>query len=133
MRLLIAVLAVVGMLVAGCASGGEDAAGDGAERSVGIVEPEGGGTVSAPVTLEVDVTGIEVGEMDHLHAYVDREAPPPGEPIPQEEEGVIHFRELTLTLDDLEPGEHTVIVEGADGSHVPFEPRVMDEVTFTLE
>ncbi|HWB71155.1 MAG TPA: DUF4399 domain-containing protein [Egibacteraceae bacterium] len=118
-----------------------EAVGQLGEPEVQITSPTEGETVSAPVTLQVEVSGFDLvpadgdtsGETGHLHAFVDREPTPPGEPIPTGQDDIIHFAQTSLQLEDLEPGEHRVTVVAGDGTHMPFEAAASDDVTFTVE
>ncbi len=106
-----------------------------------ITSPGDGETVTGPVTLRVDVDGFRLigadgdtsGQTGHLHAFIDREPTPAGEPIPTGQDDIVHFPQPTADLGDLAPGEHTVIVVAGDGAHVPFQPEVSDRVTFTVQ
>ena len=92
-----------------------------------------------PVVLTVKVEGLRLVKADgdtsggtgHLHVFVDRDPTPPGTAIPVEP-GIIHTAETTISVPDLTPGAHTLWVVAGDGTHVPFEPRVMDKVTVTV-
>lgn len=109
-----------------------------AGASVEIVAPEGGATVSSPVTLEVSASGIEIAAASaavegaaHFHAFVDQEAVAEGEAVPTGTEGVFHFVTETYDL-ELEPGEHTVTVVLGDNSHLRL-AGAEATVAFTVE
>lgn len=145
-------MAVVPILVlTGCGGGdeGDDAAtGTGteasgsapsAEGSVSFESPADGDTVSSPVTLEMVAEGVTVEPADagvnegagHLHAIVDSGCVPAGEAIPKDDSHV-HFGDGSTTAElELEPGEHTLCLQLADGDHVATD--ITDEITITVE
>jgi len=74
------------------------------------------------------VSGDTSGETGHLHLYVDREPPAPGDVVPLGPSDVIHTLGTTLSV-ALEPGEHTlwvVAADGADRALIPPEPVRLD-------
>jgi len=88
------------------------------------------------VTVEVVVRGFEVafvsgdtsGETGHLHLYIDRDPPAPGDVVPFGPTYVIHSLDTTLSV-ALQPGEHTVWVVAADGADralIPPDPVRLD-------
>ncbi len=98
------------------------------QPSVEILEPQNRATIASPVV----VISFQISGAFELH--------PPGEPA--DEEGHIHFmvdgglpelyvsdqpRSLTFT-----PGSHDVIVELVQNNHMSLDPRVMDQVSFTV-
>lgn len=150
----IAALAVVPILaLTGCGGGdeGDDAAtgtGTGteatgsapsAEGSVSFDSPSDGDTVSSPVTLEMSAEGVTVEPADagvnegagHLHVMVDTDCVPAGQAIPKDDSHV-HFGDGSTTGElELEPGEHTLCLQLADGDHVATD--ITDEITITVE
>lgn len=111
-----------------------------AARKVEIVSPQGGATVSAPVALEVRVTGFELHEPDgdtsgrtgHLHAFIDAEGLPPAQEIIPSSPETVDFWAEGVTLAGLPPGRHTITVVASDGYRVPFSPPVFDRVTLRV-
>ena len=103
-----------------------------ADAKVDFVGVKDGDTVTSPFTVGFSVTGLKVaaaGTADpgtgHFHLIIDSDLPPAGAPLPATEQ-VKHYgkgqTEDTLTL---APGLHTLQIEFADGSHVPFDPPVV--------
>lgn|SRR5690625_3934464 len=92
------------------------------ETDFEIMFPEEGATVSSPVALEVSVSGADIGRpsagLNHIHVAVDD-----GKARSIYETGPISL--------DLEPGEHTVMVEIAGPNHRALLPP--KHVTFTVE
>ncbi len=96
-------------------------------------------TVGQAVKVETKVDGFSLIKADgdrsaktgHLHVFVDRAPTAAGQPIPLEA-GIIHSAAPSIEVPGLAAGEHTLWVVAGDGTHVPFEPRVMDKVTVTV-
>lgn len=109
------------------------------EMSVEIVSPADGDTVTSPVTVAMEATGIEIepaGEVSdgagHFHLMVDVGCVTPGEVIPGDTEGYNHFgKGQTETELELEPGEHTICLQVGDGVHTALD--VTHEITITVE
>lgn len=107
-----------------------------------IVAPTAGSTVTAPVALSVDITGVPVkaaGEGDpnayHYHALVDVDPATvlqAGQPIPTGMSNIIHTAEKMIMLPNLAAGQHTVTVVMTRTDHVPLAPAIQDRVTFTV-
>lgn len=110
-----------------------------------FVTPEDGATVSSPVQFEAEVEGIElaaagdavVGE-GHLHLLVDGEPFETGDVIPgpaeevEDEQGIYHWGDGQSDGEiDLEAGEHSIVIQIADGPHRAFGET--DEITITVE
>ncbi|WP_254535074.1 DUF4399 domain-containing protein [Halomarina litorea] len=106
--------------------------------SVAFVEPEDGATVTSPVQVEMQAEGFTVepaGEVNenagHFHVMVDAEAVPQGEVIPNDEQH-IHFGDGSTTASlELEPGEHTLVLQPGNGAHEAYD--VTDGITITVE
>jgi uncharacterized protein DUF4399 len=74
---------------------------------------EGGKVVEPSVTKITPTTG-------HIHVILD-------------EEVVSMDYGLSQTLDELKPGTHTLKIEFVAADHLPFDPRVFDEIAFTVK
>lgn len=103
--------------------------------SVSIVNIEDGAVVPTTFLVQFSVSGMGIApagsnieNTGHHHLLVDvDELPDPNLPLPKNEH-FIHFgggqTETELTLPE---GEHTLQLEFADYSHVPFDPVVVSE------
>lgn len=109
-------------------------------QSVRFAEPVDGATVTSPVEIVMEATGLTVepaGERHpnagHFHILVDADFLPPGELIPFDERHV-HFGQGQLTTSlDLAPGQHTLRLQFADGAHQAQEgDQYRDEITITV-
>jgi hypothetical protein len=126
------------LLIAGVMAGG---CGERPARVV-ITEPADGAEVVGPgVRVVLAAQGIAIVPATderpgtgHHHLYLDRDAPLPGDTIPQGVTGIIHLgrAQTEFTFDSLSPGEHRVIAVVANWAHVALDPPVMDTVRFTV-
>ena len=134
--------ALVAILLAGAALLGREAHAQQAAGSIRITAPAANAAVSGPVTLTVDIQGVTVrpaSEGDpaafHYHALVDVDPATvvqPGQPLPTGQANIIHTADRTITIPDLAPGQHTIVVILTRTDHVPLNPSVQDRVTFTV-
>lgn len=108
------------------------------ETSVAFASPEDGATVTNPVKVEMQATGVTVepaGEVHenagHFHVMVDTACVEAGQVIPADDSHR-HFgaaqteAELTLT-----PGDHTLCLQLADGAHVALD--LTETISVTVE
>lgn len=110
--------------------------------TIKISQPANGSTVSGPVSMQVDISGVTVkpaAEGDpnafHYHALVDVDpvtVVQAGQPIPTGQANIIHTADRMVMLPGLTPGQHTVTVVLTRTDHVPLMPSAQDRVTFTV-
>lgn len=131
-RTLAAVMAAVVLGACGGRAGETNGGGDrpASTARIRILQPEPGAVVPADqVVVEVELTGailveeattrVEPDE-GHIHISVDGET-------------ITLLGGLQEEVPGLEPGTHLLEVEFAAGDHGPFEPPVIESVTFTVE
>jgi hypothetical protein len=130
MRTSVAIAAALALLAAGCgdddddttAGGGES--GGGGAMTVDIVSPSDGDEVGTAFDVEVDPS-VDIGEPDtglhHVHLYYD------GNTADGEYDLVY---EPTVTVDRLDPGEHTIEAVIANADHSLTDAR--SEITVTV-
>jgi uncharacterized protein DUF4399 len=113
-----------------------------AKVSVKITSPRNGATVTGPVTIKLQATGvrivpatIEQAGTAHHHLFVDRDLKWLSDTIPQGSPGIIHLGrgQTQFVLDSLTPGPHRVIAVLADWRHIPLNPLIADTVAFTVK
>lgn len=93
-----------------------------------------------PVPLEIAAQGIDIvpangdtsGDTGHFHVFVDKEPVNPGEAVPAGDPQIIHTAAGTLSVPDLEAGDHEFWVVVGNGSHVALDPPVMAFVKVTV-
>jgi hypothetical protein len=149
----IAVIALTGCLALACqpkteagkqdmAKQPENAAPAAGSPKVEITEPAEGATVTSPVKVVLQTTGVEiVAATDerpgtgHHHLFVDQPVTAAGDTIPRGKTGIIHLGrgQTEFSLDSLKPGAHTVIDVVGDSKHIPLNPMVADTVHFTVQ
>jgi hypothetical protein len=123
------------VVLAACGGGASDATDGGGDRpastgEIRIVQPEPGAVVPADdVVVEVELTGATIAaeastdirpDEGHIHISVDGET-------------ITLLGGLREEVPGLEPGTHLLEVEFAASDHGPFEPPVIESVTFTVE
>jgi len=109
---------------------------------VKIVAPANGATVSGPVKVILQATGVEIVAATverpgtgHHHLFVDHDLTPADDTIPRGVTGILHLGrgQTEFVLDSLGPGPHRVIAVVANWKHVPLKPLVVDTVRFTVK
>ena len=110
--------------------------------TVQITSPQNGATVSGPVLIRLQATGVRIVPASvtqpgtgHHHLFVDHDLTWINDTIPLGSPGIIHLGggQTEFVLDSLKPGPHRVIALIADWRHVPLNPLVADTVTFTVK
>ncbi len=140
-RLILVVGVTTVLALAGCVDGSEPSADRPAleSRFVAFATEPAASVVGNVVVLHLATTGIDIMQPDgdmsgatgHLHVFIDREPPPPGEYIPREE-GIVHTTHRTVALAGLAVGRHRFAVVAGDGAHrrldgAPLRAEVMVE------
>lgn len=109
--------------------------------TVKITSPTNGATVTRPVTIKLQATGVRIVPASveqpgtaHHHLFVDHDLKWMSDTIPIGSPGIIHLGrgQSEFVLDSLGPGPHRVIAVLADWRHIPLNPLVADTVTFTV-
>ena len=109
---------------------------------VTIAAPANGATVSGPVKVVLQATGVEIVPATderpgtgHHHLFVDRDLTPVDDTIPRGVTGILHLGrgQTEFMLDSLAPGPHRVIAVVANWKHIPLKPLVVDTVRFTVK
>lgn len=105
-----------------------------------FIEPVDGATVKSPFMVRFGLKGMGVApalvdwpNTGHHHLMIDRDAVPPGSPIPNDATS-IHFgggqTEVELTL---APGKHTLMLQVGDHQHIPHLPSIESpKITITV-
>ena len=114
---------------------------DAAEQSVAFFDPLDGATVSSPLEVVMAATGLVVepsGDINegagHFHILVDTDFIPAGQIIPTDEKHLHYGKGQTAIALELEPGEHTLRLQFADGAHTALEgDQYRDTITVVVE
>ena len=109
--------------------------------SVNFEQPADGATVTSPFEVVMAATGLIVepsGEVNdgagHFHILVDTDFIPAGEIIPTDEQHLHYGKGQTTIPLELEPGEHTLRLQFADGLHTALEgDQYRDTITVIVE
>jgi uncharacterized protein DUF4399 len=112
------------------------------QATVKIAAPANGATLSGPVKVVLQATGVEIAPATveragtgHHHLFVDHDLTPVNDTIPRGVTGILHLGrgQTEFVLDSLTPGPHRVIAVVADWKHIPLKPLVVDTVRFTVK
>ena len=112
-----------------------------ADQSVAFFEPLDRATVSSPFEVVMAATGLVVepsGELNegagHFHILVDTDFIPAGQVIPTDEQHLHYGKGQTTISLELEPGEHTLRLQFADGAHTALAgDQYRDTITVVVE
>jgi hypothetical protein len=108
-------------------------------RRIEILSPAEGATVGPTFDLRLDVRGFTLvepnGNLDgtsgHLYVIVDG-PPPPSNQLVRPGSGPVRLVGERMTIRNLAPGRHRILVIGANGYTVPFDPPVRATRTVTV-
>ena len=109
---------------------------------VKIASPANGATVSGPVKVVLQATGVEIVPATderpgtgHHHLFVVHDLTSVDDTIPRGVTGILHLGrgQTEFVLDSLAPGPHRVIAVVANWKHIPLKPLVVDTVRFTVK
>ena len=109
--------------------------------SVGFEQPADGASVGSPFVVVMAATGLVVepsGEINegagHFHILVDTDFIPAGQVIPTDEQHLHYGKGQTAISLELEPGEHTLRLQFADGAHTALEgDQYRDTITVVVD
>lgn len=128
----IAALVALAIAASGCSSSG-------AGGEVRFVTPRDGDVVSSPVRVEMSAEGFVVepaangvGEgRGHLHIMVDAPCVEARLTVPSDDQHLHFGAGQTTAVLDLEPGEHFLCLQAADGNHTAL--PIVDEIRVTVD
>jgi hypothetical protein len=96
-----------------------------------------GTTVDNPLKLSFEIDGMRIAKAGtnepgtgHFHLFIDATLQPSdyGRPIPVDDRHMHFGAGQTQVVLNLTPGEHTLQLVLADGSHIPHNPPVVSEI-----
>lgn len=111
------------------------------EQAVYFVEPKNNATVGQEFKVVMGVKGMEIrpaGDMTentgHHHLLIDEEPIAKGEVVPAGSPTHLHFgKGQTETTVTLEPGQHTLMLQFADGAHQSYGEPLRASITVNVE
>lgn len=102
-------------------------------------EPADGAIVASPVKVKMGIEGMEVkpaGAIEpgtgHHHIIVDAEPIASGGVVPKDAKHIHYGDGSTETELELEPGEHTLKLQFANGAHMSFGEAMSASITITV-
>jgi hypothetical protein len=147
MKNAVGILALVCVLLLAACGGNEDNGGalEGSPSpspeaaSVAFASPADGATVGSPVAIEMEAQGFTLEPASegvnenagHLHVMIDTACVPEGQVIPADEAHVHYGMAQTEAELTLEPGEHELCLQAADGAHVAL--PITSTISITVE
>ncbi|MFN2595213.1 MAG: hypothetical protein ABR579_10040 [Actinomycetota bacterium] len=134
------------LLMVGCGSGGgttSGTSGDGqaapaprpsSPAQISIVTPTNGQVVKGPtVPLRIELTGAKIVQAMKMNKTMNI-SPTKGHIHVQLDGKLVSMNfSLHQALHDVAPGTHTLHVEFVASDHQPFDPRVFQEIAFTVK
>lgn len=138
MRISLPVLLITGFmtlaLITLTACGGKQPAG-----KVFFLDSQDGAEVVSPFRVRMGVEGLIVEPADgiragsgHHHILIDVASTPLDQEIPKDVRHLHFGKGQTEAILDLEPGQHTLKLVFANGTHIPYNPPITDTITITV-
>ncbi|PIQ25274.1 hypothetical protein COW36_19935 [bacterium (Candidatus Blackallbacteria) CG17_big_fil_post_rev_8_21_14_2_50_48_46] len=105
-----------------------------------FISPKEGATLKSPIKVEMGIEGMEVapaGELKaqsgHHHLIIDGQALKAGEVVPKDEQHIHFGKGQTSTELILKPGEHSLTLQFADGTHKSYGPELSSTIHVKVE
>ena len=102
-----------------------------ADNKVFFVAPHDGAEVTSPVKVQFGLKGMQIGPLGdltpgkgHHHLIIDGKPIVKGEVVPADAKHIHFGKGQTETEVKLEPGEHTLTMQFADGAHRSYGPQM---------
>lgn len=130
------------LMAVACGGGGDEATtGDSAtaDASVEFSAPEDGATVTNPVKVQMEATGVTIEpaasgvheNAGHFHVLVDTECMSEGQVIPNDDTHLHYGMAQTEAELTLPPGEHELCLQVGNGNHAAL--PLTDTINVTVE
>lgn len=105
-----------------------------------FAEPADGSTVSSPVSIVMGVEGMEVKPAGaivpgtgHHHILVNADGIATGAAVPKDEKHIHYGDGSTETKLELAPGEHTLKLQFANGSHMSYGDKMSATIVVKVQ
>ncbi|MCH2109376.1 MAG: DUF4399 domain-containing protein [Polyangiaceae bacterium] len=112
------------------------------ERGVSFVAPENGAKLKSPVKFVFGVKGMKIvpagkdplaRTSGHHHLLIGEKSYPLGQVIPADKTHLHFGKGQTEATVELPPGEHTIGMQFADGTHSSYGPEMAASIKITVE
>lgn len=110
------------------------------QDGVYFISPKDKSVLKAPVHVKMGVRGMKVEPaglvregFGHHHIIIDEGAMAEGEVIPMDKTHLHYGKGQEETHLGLQPGDHTLTLQFADGAHVSYGPDWAKTITVTIE
>jgi len=124
------------LLMAGLLSSAAHAA----DKSVSILEPKDGATVSSPFKVKFGVTGMTVHPANeiiegtgHHHLLINHGPIKEGESIPMDDTHLHYGKGQTEADVTLPPGQYKLTAQFANGAHQSYGPAMAKTISITVK
>ena len=104
-----------------------------------FVSPADGAKVTSPVAVKMGIEGMTVkpaGELEngtgHHHIIIDADSVAKGAVVPADDKHKHFGKGQTETTLELQPGEHTLRLQFADGIHRSYGPKMEQAIKITV-
>ena len=105
-----------------------------------FVSPKDGDTVTSPVQIQMGIEGMVIepaGQIKdgsgHHHIIVDADPIPKGTLVPADDQHWHYGKGQTDAQLTLEPGQHTLQLQLANGVHLSYGEQMSEKITITVE
>jgi hypothetical protein len=102
---------------------------------VSFVTPKDGANVSKKFKVKFKVDGMSIKPANtmevgtgHHHLLIDSPSVPKGQVVPKDEKNLHFGKGESETELNLSPGEHTLTLQFADGSHISYGPELSQTI-----
>ena len=111
-----------------------------AGAKVMFVSPADGAKLKSPVKVVFGLEGMKIqpaGKLTsgtgHHHLMIDAKAAEFGQAVPADAQHIHFGKGQTETEVELKPGEHTLVMQFADGVHRSYGPQMSSTIKITVE
>jgi hypothetical protein len=110
------------------------------QTRVFFIEPADGATVKSPVNIRMGLAGMAIrpaGTLEegsgHHHIIIGPAGIETGKAVPKDETHIHFGKGQTESEVELDPGQHTLTLQFADGNHMSYGEALAASITITVE